>query len=65
MLVIPIVDRELCDACEDCIVVCPLLIFEIVDGKAMAVNSPEECTDCEACLAACVSDAITLQKSED
>lgn len=65
MAVKPVVDIELCDACEECVAVCPLDIFVLVHGKARPVNTPEDCIDCDACLAGCTTDAITIVECED
>lgn len=59
----PVVDRELCDGCEECVAVCPVEVFEIVDGKSQAVN-PEDCIDCQVCLSVCIPQAITLHEFE-
>lgn len=59
----PVVDRELCDGCEECISICPVWVFEMVDGKSQAVN-PEECIDCQVCLSVCFPQAITLHEFE-
>ena len=53
-----VVDRELCNACEECIDVCPTEAISMVDGKAQV--DPDECTECYACVDPCPEDAITV-----
>jgi len=45
----PIVDKEKCVGCEECVDVCPAEVFEMVDGKSDPVNA-EECMGCESCV---------------
>ncbi len=52
------VDREKCNACEDCTETCPTEAIALVDGKAQ-VNA-DECTDCEACVDVCPEKAISM-----
>ena len=44
-----------CVGCRytDCVVVCPVECF--YEGERMLYIHPEECIDCEACVAACVA----------
>lgn len=43
-------------ACKDA---CPVDVYEIKDGKAVAVNA-DECLGCESCVEACEVDAIAV-----
>jgi ferredoxin len=52
------VDKNLCNACEECVETCPTEVISMVDGKAWV--DPEECIDCEACIEACPEDAISM-----
>jgi ferredoxin len=47
-----------CDGCRytDCVVVCPVECF--YEGEKMLYIHPEECIDCEACVAECPVEAI-------
>ena len=42
-----------CDGCRytDCVVVCPVECF--YEGETMLYINPDECIDCEACVAEC------------
>ena len=43
-----VVNRDLCNTCEDCIDTCPVEAISLVEGKAQV--DPDECTDCYACV---------------
>jgi len=58
----PIVDESKCSGCEECVEVCPVDVFEIVDGKSSPVNS-EECLGCESCIEVCEDDAIVVEET--
>lgn len=62
MAFIPTVDEEKCTGCEECVDVCPVEVFELVDGKSHPVNA-EECLGCESCVEVCEQDAITVEET--
>jgi ferredoxin len=47
-----------CDGCKytDCVAVCPCDCFR--EGERMLYIDPEECIDCDACIAECPVEAI-------
>ena len=53
-------DRSKCDNCYDCVRVCPVEVWSIVDGKVIP-DSAEECTGCRTCEFVCELDAITVE----
>ena len=55
------VDKDKCDGDEECVDVCPVDVFEMVDGKADPVNA-EECLGCESCVEVCEAEAITVEE---
>ena len=52
-----------CRQCEDpiCAEVCPVDVYEMEDGKSVAVNA-EECLGCESCVEVCEEGAITVEE---
>ncbi len=53
------VDDAKCEGCEECIEVCPVDVYEMVDDKSVPVNA-EECLGCESCIEVCDQEAITI-----
>lgn len=51
------IDYDKCTGAGECVTSCPVEIFEIVDGKAIAKNV-SECIECCACVSACPTEAI-------
>ncbi len=58
----PSVDEDKCEGCEECVDVCPVEVFEMVDGKSSPVNA-EECLGCESCVEVCEPGAITVEET--
>ncbi|MDY0132519.1 MAG: 4Fe-4S binding protein [Desulforegulaceae bacterium] len=57
----PVVDQEKCTGCEECVDICPVDVYEIVDGKSVPVNA-EECVGCDSCVEVCPEGAITIEE---
>jgi NAD-dependent dihydropyrimidine dehydrogenase PreA subunit len=55
------IDVEKCDGCEECVNLCPSEVFEIQDGKSVAVNA-DECVFCLTCVEGCPNSAITVEE---
>jgi NAD-dependent dihydropyrimidine dehydrogenase PreA subunit len=58
---LPRIDEKKCKQSGECLDVCPVDVFEIQDG-VMVVAAPADCIGCEACIAACPEEAITLDE---
>jgi len=58
----PIVNESKCVGCEECVDVCPVEVFEMIDGKSNPVNA-EECLGCESCVEVCEEKAITVEET--
>ncbi len=56
------VDPDKCRGDEECVNLCPVGVFEILQDKANPVNK-EECLGCGSCVEACPSAAITVTES--
>ena len=52
------IDLDKCVGAAECVDVCPVEVFEIVDDKSTAPNV-EECTECCLCVESCPTGAIT------
>jgi NAD-dependent dihydropyrimidine dehydrogenase PreA subunit len=51
------IDLEKCTGAGECVIACPVEIFEVIDGKAICKNLGE-CIECCACVTSCPNDAI-------
>lgn len=51
------VDYDKCTGVGECVTACPVEIFEVKDGKAVA-KKLAECIECCACVNACPNAAI-------
>jgi len=53
------IDTEKCVGCGTCVDVCPVGVWELVNGKASPVNA-SECLACHACETQCPENAIEI-----
>lgn len=51
------IDYDKCTGVGECVRVCPVGVYEIVNGKSTAPNI-DQCIQCCACVAACPNNAI-------
>lgn len=56
-----VVDADKCVGCSECVDVCPVEVYELVDGKSNPVNA-DECLGCESCVEVCEANAITVEE---
>lgn len=56
-----IVDIDKCVGDGECVDVCPVEVYELKDGKAVATNM-DECLGCESCVEVCEQDAIIVEE---
>lgn len=55
------VDKDVCTGCGECVEVCPVEVFELINGKSEPVNA-DECMGCESCVEVCEDGAITIEE---
>jgi NAD-dependent dihydropyrimidine dehydrogenase PreA subunit len=55
------VDKEKCTGDGECADVCPVDVYQLVEGRAEPVNE-DDCIGCESCMLACDFDAITVEE---
>jgi len=51
------VDQELCEGLKDCVEVCPVSVYDLIDGKAVPTRI-DECIECCQCVDSCPKNAI-------
>jgi NAD-dependent dihydropyrimidine dehydrogenase PreA subunit len=51
------IDIDLCNGKGECVNICPMSVYEIIDDKVEA-NNIRECIECGACQDVCPSNAI-------
>ena len=56
------VDADKYVGCGECVDICPVSIYELVDGKSEP-KTPDECLGCESCTGVCEHDAITITEA--
>jgi uncharacterized protein (DUF362 family)/Pyruvate/2-oxoacid:ferredoxin oxidoreductase delta subunit len=56
----PIIDKEKCKGCEECVVICPAKTIKIINTKAHILS--RECIRCYCCHEICPYNAIRLKK---
>lgn len=62
-MVKPVVDKELCISCGNCIEICPE-VFKFDDDEKADVIDPKGCgskCDCDEAAASCPTNAITVE----
>jgi ferredoxin-like protein FixX len=55
------VDSESCEACGNCVIVCPVFLWKLEKKKAkLASDYRERCLECGACWHVCETGAISF-----
>jgi NAD-dependent dihydropyrimidine dehydrogenase PreA subunit len=57
----PVVDKEKCMGCENCVEICPSEVYKMEADKSVPVR-PEDCIECGACVDQCPVDSIKLRE---
>jgi len=59
------VDREACEGCGNCVVVCPVFLWKLEEKKAkLSTDFREKCLECGACWQVCDCGAIAFDFPE-
>jgi NAD-dependent dihydropyrimidine dehydrogenase PreA subunit len=58
---LPRINAEKCDACGECVDVCPADVM-IADENTATVAVPDQCLGCESCVSVCDKEAITIEE---
>ena len=54
------VDKDVCTGSGECVEVCPVEVFELIDDKSEPVHA-DECMGCESCMEICEAEAIRVE----
>jgi formate hydrogenlyase subunit 6/NADH:ubiquinone oxidoreductase subunit I len=60
---LPVLDETLCNACGDCVVVCPTDCLEMA-GPLPWMPRPGDCISCSLCALVCPTSALRLARAE-
>lgn len=55
-------DKESCSGCEECLDACTADVFEMRNGKSVAVNQ-KDCVGCLSCVEICEPKAIKVAET--
>ncbi len=56
-----VIDEQKCNACGECVKICPVEIYKLEDGRVVVGNS-DECSNCQSCVSVCEPQAITISE---
>jgi NAD-dependent dihydropyrimidine dehydrogenase PreA subunit len=55
----PVVNRERCKGCGNCVEICPSEVYQIEIDKSEPIH-PQDCIECWACVTQCPMESIQL-----
>lgn len=67
-MLIPVIDKELCISCGNCVDICPEVFNWDVDDKAEVIDPHgcgTKCPDCQEAADSCPTNAITFKETEE
>ena len=56
-----VIDDQKCEACGECVKICPVEIYKLDAGRLIVGNS-DECSGCQSCVSVCEKQAITISE---
>ena len=56
-----LIDEQKCTVCGECVTICPVEIYKLVDGRIVVGNS-DECSNCQSCISVCEPQAIMVSE---
>jgi NAD-dependent dihydropyrimidine dehydrogenase PreA subunit len=56
-----VIDEQKCKVCGECVKMCPVEIYKLVDGR-IVVGSSDECSNCQSCISVCEVQAISISE---
>jgi len=56
-----VIDEQKCKVCGECVKICPVEIYTLVDDR-IVVGSSDECSNCQSCVSVCEVQAITISE---
>ena len=56
-----VIDEQKCTVCGECVTICPVEIYKLVDGR-IVVGSSDECSNCQSCISVCEPHAIVISE---
>ena len=54
----PVLEREKCDLCMNCVVFCPDACWQLDEAEEMVVWNAKYCKGCSICVNECATDAL-------
>ena len=55
-----VLDETKCDACGECIAICPNEIYKLEGEHVVIGGNAADCSGCQSCVSVCVKEAITI-----
>jgi len=59
--VYPVVNRETCSGCGNCVEICPNEVYILQGDKSDPIR-PEDCIECWVCVKQCPAESIELRE---
>jgi NAD-dependent dihydropyrimidine dehydrogenase PreA subunit len=56
-----VIDETKCNACGECVKICPVEIYRL-EGDRVVVGNSDECSGCQSCISVCEAQAIVISE---